>query len=140
MKAFILVLIPLLVASAIPNHCSSQQAPAKQKSKTNVSRFVGKWKGSETCKAASAPVALLFVSQNGSNVLLTGIYSTQGQINASIKGDTIVIAQQEVKDPNFKNLFIEGKLAFGTNPFSLSGKVTLLNNQQKDECLVKYFK
>jgi hypothetical protein len=138
MKAFILIL--LLAVSVIPPRISSQQATAKQKSKTNVSRFIGKWKGSETCKAASAPVALLLVSQNGSNVLLSGIYSTQGQITASIKGDTIVIPQQEVKDPNFKNLFIEGKLALGTNPFSLSGKVTLLNNEQKDECLVKYYK
>jgi hypothetical protein len=138
MKAFILML--LLAVSVIPIRIYCQQAGAKQKSKTNVSRFVGKWKGSETCKAASAPVALLFVSQNGSNVLLTGIYSTQGQINASIKGDTIVIPQQEVKDTNFKNLFIEGKLAYGTNPFSLIGKVTLLNNEQKDECLVKYYK
>jgi hypothetical protein len=121
---------------------SASLLPAKTKPATSssASKFAGRWKGSETCADASAPVALLIVTAKGSNLVLSGIYSIQGQIKAIAKGDTIVIDKQEVTDPNFMNLIIEGKLAYTTNPTSISGKVSILNNQKKDECLVKYYK
>ena len=139
MKQLVLMVLSLAVFSLL-NDVYGQQTTTKQKSKSSNSKFTGKWKGAEKCNDVGAPVALLFVTASGADVLLTGIYSIQGQIKATIKGDTIVIPQQEVIDPNFMNLVIEGKLAFGTKPFSLAGKITVLNNQKKDECLVKYYK
>jgi hypothetical protein len=130
----------LLCATILMSYAGNHQTASKQKAKGNSSKFAGKWKGSENCTDASAPVALLYITSNGAEILLTGIYSLQGQVKAVAKGDTIVIPQQDVIDPNFKNLIIEGKLAYTTNPNSLAGKITVLNNQKKDECAVKYYK
>jgi hypothetical protein len=117
------------------------QNASKQKGKNTFNKYVGKWKGSEKCADVSAPVALLFVTAgSGNNVQVSGIYSIQGEINGTIAGDTLVIPRQPVKDPNFMNMVIEGKLAFGTNPFNLSGNIIVVNNQKKDECFVKYYK
>jgi hypothetical protein len=137
-QVFLLTL--LLVGALLIGAAYIPQTASKQKAKSNVSKFIGKWKGSEKCSDASASVALLSVTANDSNLLLTGIYSIQGQIKATAKGDTVFIQQQEVSDPNFVNLHIEGKLAFGIDPFSLTGKITIQNNQTPDHCDVKYYK
>jgi hypothetical protein len=135
--AFILLLGPALWLTAFG---APAQTKGAQSTKSDVSKFTGKWKGAEKCNDASAPLALVFISGKGSDIFLTGIYSIQGQVKATAKGDTIFIPKQEVADPNFKNLFVEGKLAFAAKPSSLSGKIAVFNNQKKDECFVKYFK
>ncbi len=119
---------------------SSAQS-AKQKGKSSVTKFTGKWKGDEKCADVSAPVALLFIEPDSANrVLLSGIYSIQGNVIGLIQADSVFIPQQEAVDPNFTNLYIEGKLVFGINPFSLSGNIIVINNQKRDECAVKYYK
>jgi hypothetical protein len=139
MKLYFSSLIICLIGLSTFQIAAGQNA-AKARAKTSVPKFTGKWKGSEKCTLASAPVALLLVTANGSDVLLTGLYSVQGQIKAIIIGDTLIISRQEVRDPNFMNLFVEGKLVLGTNPFSLTGDIVVMNNQQKDVCSVKYYK
>jgi hypothetical protein len=130
-----------LLFSALVGTVTVHSQTISTKTKTaEPSKFGGKWKGTEMCSQVSAPVALLFVSGTGSQVSLSGLYSLQGTVKATTKGDTLVIPQQEVKDPNFKNLVIEGKLAYGVNPTSLTGKISVLNNQLKDDCAVKYYK
>lgn len=114
---------------------------SKQKTKSSVTKFTGKWRGDEKCADVSAPVALLFIVPDSANrVLLSGIYSIQGNVVGFIQADTVVIPKQEAVDPNFTNLYIEGKLGFGINPFSLSGNIIVFNNQKRDECAVKYYK
>jgi hypothetical protein len=135
MKSLTALLLLLLCLGA------SAQTNSKQKAKGAVTKFVGKWKGEEKCADVSAPVALLFVVADSANrVLLSGIYSVQGNVIGIVKGDTIEIPNQEAVDPNFTNLYMEGKLGFGTNPFSLSGNIVVINNQKRDECTVKYYK
>lgn len=134
--------IPLMfsLAAVILVTASFQQNDGKKKAKVNYSKFIGKWKGSEKCSDVSAPVALLFVEANGPELKLSGLYSIQGGVRAMVVGDTIVIPKQEVDDPNFMNMQVEGKLGFGINPFSLGGYIKVINNQKNDACEVKYYK
>lgn len=120
--------------------CAQKQTTAKSKTNAAHTKFIGKWKGDEKCSDVSAPVALLYIRENGAEVLVSGIYSSVGEVRATVKGDTIFIPRQEVIDPNFTNLLVEGKLVFGIKPFNLSGKIEVQNNQKKDECEVKYYK
>lgn len=134
--------IPLMFSLAllIVITASFRQNDSKAKAKGNYTRFIGKWKGAEMCSDVSAPVALLYVTGNGPEVSVTGIYSIQGAVKATIQGDTLIIPRQAVDDPNFMNMMIEGKLGFGINPFNLSGYIKVVNNQKQDECAVKYYK
>ncbi len=117
------------------------QQGKNKKAANNTAKFIGKWKGDEKCADVSAPVALLFIqADTAQQILLSGIYSIQGSIIGKVQADTIFIPKQEAVDPNYTNLFIEGKLVFGFNPFSLSGVIKVLNNQKHDECAVKYYK
>ncbi|HLP52276.1 MAG TPA: hypothetical protein VK154_15410 [Chitinophagales bacterium] len=129
-----------LLAAIITTTASFQQNDSKKKAKPNYTKFIGKWKGSERCSDVSAPVALLFVDANGPELKLSGLYSIQGGVRAMVVGDTIIIPKQEVDDPNFMNMQIEGKLGFGINPFSLGGYIRVINNQKNDACEVKYYK
>lgn len=117
------------------------QTSGKQKAKTGNSGFAGAWKGTEKCNSASAPVAILVITDSGpSEVTLSGIYSIQGKVKGNVKGDTISILLQEVKDPNFTNLMIEGKLIVSGKPQIIRGNIAVLNNQAKDACEVQYNK
>lgn len=111
-----------------------------KKNKVNNTRFIGKWRGAEVCSDVSAPVALLFIEPNNNDLKLSGIYSVQGYVNATVSGDTIVIHPQAADDANFFNLQMHGRLVFGTNPFSISGTIYVNNNGKADTCFVKYFK
>ncbi len=113
----------------------------KQKSANSSLKFIGTWKGDEKCKGVSIPVVMITVSGgSGNTVYLSGIYSITGRIEGTVKGDTVYIPLQEVKDPNFTNIHIEGKLAYISNPAALAGTIKIQNNQQPDECMVKYRK
>lgn len=140
MKTVIVLFLAMFFISTSGNAQSNAKTVAKQKVKKVDNPVMGKWKGEEKCKGVSAPTALLFLSSGVSpGVNVSGIYSIQGNINATIKGDTLVIPRQEVKDPNFMNMVIEGKLAFMSGS-KLSGNIIVINNQVKDECMVTYYK
>ncbi|MES2621089.1 MAG: hypothetical protein V4615_09565 [Bacteroidota bacterium] len=133
----LVVVITVLLNFAYGIHPSSQQ----QKAKIGNSGFAGTWRGSEKCNSAGAPIAILIIADSGpSEVTLSGIYSLQGQVKAMAKGDSISIPLQEVKDPNFTNLLIEGKLIVSGNPPTVRGNIAILNNQAKDACEVQYSK
>lgn len=101
--------------------------------------FAGNWEGNEQCQSVSAPVAVVVITTDGPDqVYLTGIYSIQGKIRGIIKGNTIDIPRQEVIDPNFKNMEIEGSLTMGANHKTLTGVFTVLNNNMRDGCTVNY--
>jgi hypothetical protein len=105
------------------------------------SDFVGRWQGNEQCQGVSAPVAIVVITADGpGQVLLTGVYSLQGKIKGVVKGNTITIPQQNVVDPNFKNIIIEGSLTLGKNGTALVGVFAILNNDVRDNCTVNYHK
>ena len=86
-------------------------------------------------------MAILTITSSGPEELtLSGIYSIQGKVKAIVKGNLITIPIQEVKDPNFANLMIKGELVFSSDATSVNGKITVANNQTKDECEVQYRK
>ena len=89
MKQLFLTILFCAIAVVVSNAAFTlQQTATKQKAKSNISKFIGKWKGAEKCNDASAPVAVLVVTlSNPPNVILTGIYSIQGQIKGNAKGD-----------------------------------------------------
>ena len=131
----------LAIAILFSSAYGSYQTSGKQKAKSGNSGFAGTWRGTEKCNSASAPVAILVIADSGpSEVTLSGIYSVQGKINATVKGDSITIPLQEVKDPNFTNLMIEGKLIVSGKPQTVRGNIAVLNNQAKDACEVQYTK
>ena len=103
--------------------------------------FAGNWKGNEQCQGASAPLAIIVITTEGaSQVLITGLYSIQGKIKGDVKGNTITIPRQVVDDPNFKNMMIEGSLTIGKNHLTLTGVLSVLNNESPDKCMVNYRK
>jgi hypothetical protein len=105
------------------------------------SDFIGKWQGNEQCQGVSAPVAIVVITADGpGQVFLTGVYSLQGKIKGVVKGNTITIPQQDVVDPNFKNIIIEGSLTLGKNGTALVGVFAILNNDVRDNCTVNYHK
>ena len=103
--------------------------------------FVGKWEGNEQCQGVSAAVAIVVITADGpSQVFITGVYSLQGKVRGVVKGNTITIPRQEVIDPNLKNFMIEGSLTIGKSHTTLTGVLTVLNNDQRDNCTVNYHK
>ncbi len=139
MKKNLIPVFVLFTAALFSSTYGSCQASEKQKIKSGNSGFAGTWRGTEKCNSASAPVAILVIADSGpSEVTLSGIYSLQGKINATVKGDSITIPLQEVKDPNFTNLMIEGKLTVSGKKPTVRGNIVILNNQAKDACEVQY--
>jgi hypothetical protein len=115
--------------------------PGNGPATTNSSAFSGTWKGKEDCKGVSAPVAVVVITADGpEHIFLTGIYSLQGKVSGLINGDTIIIAHQLVKDPNFTNLEIEGTITMATTKRMMTGNLKVINNDTHDNCTVTYRK
>ena len=83
---------------------------------------------------------IVITTEGASQVLITGLYSIQGKIKGDVKGNTITIPRQVVDDPNFKNMMIEGSLTIGKNHLTLTGVLSVLNNESPDKCMVNYRK
>ena len=137
------VIVCFLLLSFSISHAGNAKLKAAGPStvKGNSADFAGTWKGNEQCQSVSAPVAILVISTDGPNqVYITGVYSMQGKIRGVVKGNTITIPRQEVTDPNFKNMMIEGSLTIGTRHNTLTGVFAVLNNSMRDNCTVNYHK
>jgi len=136
----------LLIVSVLMPFCATvkagsgdAKAPAYSVTTGKSAAFAGTWKGNEQCQSVSAPVAIVVITANGPDqVFITGIYSLQGKVKGTIKGNTIIIPRQAVDDPNFKNIAIEGSLTMGNGDKNLTGVLSVLNNDQKDGCTVNY--
>lgn len=127
-----------LVSGFVP---PNQQGTTTKKAAPVTGSFSGLWSGGEKCKGVSAPTAILNIRQRSAQeVVVNGIYSTQGDVKAQIVSNTLVIPMQEVTDPQFVNFFIGGKLTLSANGKSLRGSFAVRNNELPDTCDALYFR
>lgn len=118
-----------------------QQGSVPKNAAPVVGAFSGAWRGGEKCRGVSAPTAILNIRQRSAQeVVVNGIYSTQGDVKAQIVGNTLVIPMQQVTDPQFMNFFIRGKLTLSGNGKSLRGSFSVRNNELPDSCEALYFR
>jgi hypothetical protein len=117
------------------------QPPKKQNSKITTSTFEGIWKGEETCSNIGAPVATITITgKSATEVIITGMYSTTGEVIGIIKNNTINIPRQQIPDPIFMQMRIEGNLTLSKDRHSLSGILLISNHDARDNCGVIYVK
>ena len=137
-KALIIVIVLLTASFVISSAGISKPAPVSPVTAANA-EFIGKWEGNEQCQGVSAPVAIVVITADGpAQVFITGAYSIQGKIRGVVKGNAISIPSQSVNDPNFKNFMIQGSLTLAKNHLNLTGVLTVLNNDSRDNCTVNY--
>ncbi len=111
----------------------------KQNSKITPATFLGDWRGEEKCQNIGAPVAAINISKKSeTEVLITGIYSTTGEVMATIKGNTLSIPRQEIHDPIFLEMRIEGNLILSKDHQTLSGILLISNHDARDNCGAEY--
>ena len=113
--------------------------PNKTKqTKFTSSDFAGRWHGDENCSKISTPDAILTIKPNGPvEVIVMGLYASNGGIKGTIVGNTISIPQQTVPDFDFR-ITVEGVLVLSSDHQFLNSNVSVVNDGLKDVCANSY--
>ena len=138
-NTFVLFAVVAVAGVFLSNAGSSKGDKPLHTGEISASEFTGIWRGSEKCSGVDAPVSVIEIKEEGPGVFsITGLYSVKGKIAAEVKNNMLHILRQEVNDPNFKNLKIEGTLTLSVREKSLTGFIVVLNNDVRDDCIVRY--
>ena len=125
-------------AQAVSSSDSSEVRASIGQQKITSADFAGHWRGDENCNTISTPDAVLTIKQAGTEeVIIMGIYASNGGIKGSIVGNTVVIPYQVVPDFDFR-ISVEGTLVISSDHKLLNSNITVINNGLKDICANSY--
>jgi hypothetical protein len=138
---FVLIILTtsFLTAGAQLTDRTQNPATKRKNSKITPATFAGAWKGEEKCSNISAPVAKITITvKSATEVIITGMYSTTGEVIGIVKNNTVNIPRQQIPDPIFMQMRIEGNLTLSKDRHTLSGILLISNHDARDNCGVVY--